>query len=44
VPARVEAAAAAGLDPTGQFLITAANMNEPEMQKLIKPPLDEYLK
>jgi ribose transport system substrate-binding protein len=29
---------------TGVFLITAENMNEPEMQKLIKPPLDEYLK
>jgi ribose transport system substrate-binding protein len=29
---------------TGVFLITADNMNDPEMQKLIKPPLDEYLK
>jgi ribose transport system substrate-binding protein len=29
---------------TGVFLITPENMNEPEMQKLIKPPLDEFLK
>lgn len=29
---------------TGVFLITTANINEPEMAKLIKPPLDEYLK
>ena len=29
---------------TGVFLVTPANINEPEMQKLIKPPLDEYLK
>ena len=35
VPAKID---------TGVFLITSANMNEPEMQKLIKPPLDEYLK
>jgi ribose transport system substrate-binding protein len=29
---------------TGVFLVTPANINEPEMQKLIKPPLDEFLK
>lgn len=35
VPAKID---------TGVFLITADNVNAPEMQKLIKPPLDEYLK
>ena len=35
VPAKID---------TGVFLITPDNMNEAEMQKLIKPPLDEYLK
>ncbi|HWN97529.1 MAG TPA: substrate-binding domain-containing protein, partial [Methylomirabilota bacterium] len=35
VPAKID---------TGVFLITSANMNEPEMQKLIKPPLEDYLK
>jgi ribose transport system substrate-binding protein len=29
---------------TGVFLITPENINDAEMQKLIKPPLDEYLK
>jgi ribose transport system substrate-binding protein len=35
VPAKID---------TGVFMITPANMNEAEMQKLIKPPLEEYLK
>jgi ribose transport system substrate-binding protein len=29
---------------TGVYLVTAENISEPEMAKLIKPPLDEYLK
>jgi ribose transport system substrate-binding protein len=35
VPAKID---------TGVFLVTRENMDSPEMQKLIKPPLEEYLK
>ncbi len=35
VPAKID---------TGVYLVTPANIAESEMQKLIKPPLDEYLK
>ena len=35
VPAKID---------TGVFLITKENITDPEMAKLVKPPLDEYLK
>jgi ribose transport system substrate-binding protein len=35
VPARID---------TGVTLITPANLNDPEVQALIHPPLDQYLK